>query len=305
MAATGVPPRPRLTVAELFPFVALEFSHAIGPPPGRYPVELNGAPERDVLQIAALGAPPPSSGIVFRRAKRAHPDDPPREASLLVVTLIGAANRFVRRDEARAFLGKTRSEPERQDELVDQALAATNRAIRAFRGAARDPFVAEVERADARAVRIGFGSAQELAAGRWAEAFSAPPPPAPRLSRAERVAPEEAVAFALTGRLPLLDAEDLALRAMLDLERGRTRSAAVQLRACIDLLVAELTDAGDAFSPPRDELEEHARRVALLAELALDDRLDAAAVEELRAHLDRVEDALGDWRAWHDPQDGR
>ena len=292
-------------MAELFPFVALEFSHAIGPPPGRYPVELNGAGERDVLQIAALGAPPPSSGIIFRRAKKVRPDDPPREASLLVVTLIGAANRFARRDEARTFLEDTRREPERQDELVDQALAAVNRAIRAFRGAARDPFVGEVERADARAVRIGYGTAQELAAGRFSEAFSAPPPPAPRLSRGERVAPSEAVAFALTGRLPLLDAEDLALRAMLDLERGRPRAAAVQLRACIDLLVAELTDAGDAFAPPRDDLEEHARRVAVLAELALDDRLDESGVDELRGHLESVEDALGDWRAWHEPEDGR
>jgi hypothetical protein len=74
----------------------------------------------------------------------------------------------------------------------------------------------------------------------------------------------------------------------------------VQLRATIDLLVAELSDADEAFADPRDELLERSRAVERLAALALDDRLDDAALDELQEQLDRVEDALEDWRAWHD-----
>lgn len=285
-------------MADLVPFVELEFAHALGPAPGRYVVVGDGE-EDDVLQIRVLGAPPPRDGWLLRRARRVRDDETPRPTSVLLATLIGAGNRFSTGSEASAFLRSVREEEDRQAMLVDQALDAVNQAIRAFRAAARDPYVAEVARADARAVRIGIGSPEQVAGGRWADAFTPPSPRGPKLSREERLRPSETVALALRAVVPILASEDLALRTMLDLERGRTRAAALQLRACVDLLVAELTDAGTSFAPPRDALLERAPAVERLAQLALDDRLDGDALAELEEHLERVEDALEDWRAWH------
>lgn len=308
------------------PFVALEFSSAIGPPAGRYMVRepdgpdadgaIGAAPPRveratgviaeagsaDVLQIAIVGASAARGGLVFRRARRADADEEPREVSLLIATLIGAASPLDSHADAVRFLDGTRADEAAQADLVGQAVDVVNVAIRAFRAVARDPFIPEITVADAREIRIGYGEAQDLYVGGWSEAFTPPPPRAPQLSRAERLRPAEGVALALGGRLPLLDAEDLALRTMLDLERGRPRSAALQLRACLDMIVAELTAAGESFVPPRDELERRAGAVERLAALALDDRLDEAALDELAEHLDRVEDALEDWRAWHNSE---
>lgn len=285
------------------PFVALEFSSAIGPPEGRYVVRMVEDQPPDVLQLAVVGASPPRGGLVFRKARKAEPDDGPREVSLMIATLIGAANGFEQRRDAVAWLDGCRGDEEQQADLLDDAIAVINRAIRAYRSAARDPLIGEIGRDDARELRIGYGEAEELSKGGWTEAFTPPPPRGPRVSRAERLRPTEAVALALGGRLPILAAEDLALRTMLDLEHGRTRSAAVQLRACIDMLVAELTDAGEAFEPPRDELLARSADVERLAQLALDNRLDEDALAELNEQLDRVEDALEDWRAWHNPVD--
>lgn len=283
------------------PFVALEFTSALGPTPGRYLVRMEADGGADVLQIGVVGAAPASGGLVFRRARKAEPNGRPREVSLLVATLIGTTNAFDGRADAAAFLHGCRGDEGQQAELVEQTVDAVNVAVRAYRAAARDPFLGEVTPADAREVRIGYGEAGEITKGGWTEAFTPAPPRSRSVSRAERLRPTEVVSLALAGRLPLLAAEDLALRTMLDLERDRPRSAAVQLRACIDLLVAELTEAGESFAPPREDLERQAVEVGRLAGLALEGGLDGAAVQELRECLDRVEDALEDWRAWHNP----
>lgn len=294
----------------LLPFVALEFSSALGPPAGRYIVRKLGEQPRhesgraqpgdaDVLQIITVGASAARGGLVFRRARKAESDDAPRDVSILIASLIGATNAFASHSDAVSFLDGCRASEEEQRTLVTQCVDVINLAIRGYKSAARDPFAAEIEAADAREVRIGYGEPDELAKGGWTEAFNPPPPRAPRMSRAERLAPHEVVANVVSGRLPLLAAEDLALRTMLDLEHGRPRAAALQLRACLELIVAELTDAGEAWIPPRDDLERRLPNAERLAALALDDRVDEDAEAEVAEILDRIEDSLEDWRAWH------
>ncbi|MCW3010970.1 MAG: hypothetical protein JWO90_1374 [Solirubrobacterales bacterium] len=286
-------------MSEHFPFVALEFGHGLGPEAGRYLVAAEDDAGHDVLQLRVIGAPPPKEGLVFRRAHRLDPSTPPRETSVVVATLIGAANRFASGREAERFIQGLKDDEERSTMLVDQAVAVLNTAVRAYRAGARDPYVAEITAADAREVRIGHGTAGALAEGTFSTAFRPPPPRVGRVSRAERLRPTETVAAALGGRLQILGAEDLALRVVLDLEQRRPRAAALGLRACLDLLVAELTDAEPAFEPPRDALLEREAAVERLAQLALADRLDEDAMAELAEHLDRIEDALEDWRSWH------
>lgn len=303
-------------MSDFLPFVSMEFSSALGPTAGRYMVRppgsavadpsANGAGEAprelsaaDVLQITIIGAPTARGGLVFRRARKVDSDDEPRDVSILIATLIGTNNRFSVRQEAVRFLDACRADEDQQTELVGQCIDAINLAIRAYRAASRDPLPSEIDIHDAREVRIGYGEPEELARGGWTEAFTPPPPRAPKLSRGERLAPTEVVAQIVGGKMPLLGSEDLALRTMLDLEHGRPRAAALQLRATLDLLVSELTDAGESFIPPRDDLEQRIPAVERLAQLALDDRLDDDAEAEVAEILDRIEDALEDYRAWH------
>jgi hypothetical protein len=307
----------------LHPFVSLEFSSALGPPAGRYLVrpgggsaESNGArPDgpavvpaedrvarvghADVLQLMTVGAASARGGLVFRRARKADAEAEPRDVSILIATLIGATNAFAGPSDAVRFLDGCRGDEEEQAALVAQCVEVINLAVRAYRAAARDPYAAEIDATDAREIRIGYGEAEDLARGGWTEAFQPPPPREPKLSRAERLAPTEVVAQVVSGKLPLLVSEDLALRTMLDLEHGRPRVAALQLKVCLDMIVAELTDAGESFLPPRDDLEGRMEAAERLCQLALDDRLDDDAIGELGEILDRVEDALEDWRGWH------
>lgn len=284
----------------LMPFVELEFAHALGPELGGFKVT-RPTGEDDVLQFRVDGAAPPKP-ILIRRARRVYDNENPRSMSVLLATLLLASERFESKQAADAFFASIRRDEAQQAALIERAVAAINVAIRAHRAAARDPYATEISRAEARAIRIGYGTSEQLTDGRWSEGFEPPLPRADKLSREARLRPAEVMSLALRGKLTILQAEDLALRTMSDLTAGRSRSAAVQLRACIDLLVAELTDAGSSFVPPRDALSERAAAVERLAQLALDDLLDDAAVDELRLHLEHVEDALEDWRAWFSEQ---
>ena len=60
------------------------------------------------------------------------------------------------------------------DAEVDSAVAVLNRALRAHRAATADPYVAEVSRERALVVRIGYGSGDEVADGRFGEAVELP-----------------------------------------------------------------------------------------------------------------------------------
>ena len=79
--------------------------------------------------------------------------------------------------------------------------------------------------------------------------------------------PQQGVAAVLSAGAPLLEAEELILRAGLDLEQGRERAAAVGLRAGLDLLRAELRDQ-DLSPGARRRLEEAEAGAGELAELA-------------------------------------
>src|SRR5205823_357150 len=82
---------------------------------------------------------------------------------------------------------------------------------------------------------------EEVVDGRWRECYVLPPR-APSRGRRQMLAPQEQVAAILSGRSPAHASENLVLRARLDLDQGRTRAAALQLRIGADALAAELRD---------------------------------------------------------------
>lgn len=266
-------------VPAFFPFVQFEFTHAFGPEPGRYVVppdepmegavseggeipagealqEVVAAPgprlepagglrevsSADVLVVRVVQAPPARGfGLLRRRARRLAADESPRPVPLALATLVSATTPMKRREAAR-LLDDLRQSSESQESWVTEGLGVLNRAIRAYRAGAQDPYLMEVTRVDPRAVRVGYGSAEDVSNGRWREALALPPAPEHRLSRTERLGPSESMAAVLAGRTRVLDADELLLRGMLDLEHGRLRCAAVQLAAALRSLVAELGD---------------------------------------------------------------
>jgi hypothetical protein len=96
-------------------------------------------------------------------------------------------------------------------------------------------------------VRVGYGSGDLVAEGRFDDALEMPRTEAGALSRGRRgdaVGPGERLAAILSGRDELLACEELVLRARADVEAHRPREAALQARIALEAVLAEL-DPGD------------------------------------------------------------
>ena len=139
------------------------------------------------------------------------------------------------------------------EDEIDEALAVLNRVLhrsapppptRRARGRPRQALVA----------RVGYGEGEEVAHGRWTEAHDLPPPaPAtpPRRGAAPAGAPRRAA------RRPRRAAGRRGARAAraADLDAGRRREAALQLRIALEAALAEL-------EPWREQRWRAARRAA-------------------------------------------
>ena len=140
-----------------------------------------------------------------------------------------------------------------------RALAILNRALHARRIAAADPYAVEVALRDALVTRVGYGTGEQVADGRWTAARELPPE-RPRVAREAALRPQERFAALLAGRDAALACELLALRARLDLDQGRDREAALQLEAALGAALAEL-EGWRELDGMAERLEELARLV--------------------------------------------
>jgi hypothetical protein len=143
-----------------------------------------------------LGAPHPESRL---RRRRTRPVDPPAEPETVPVTRVTVARAEPLEAEraAEAWLESTAGDPKRRVAEAKGAVGLINRALEALREATEDPLVHDVGASQALAIRIGYGTGDQLADGRWTEAEQLPPPPA---SRRDKLDPQEQVARALSGR---------------------------------------------------------------------------------------------------------
>lgn len=291
----------------LVPFVELEFTHGLGPSPGRYVVRAPGseppapAPAFGVAPTLAIGstdvllvrvdqAPAARAPLLRRsRPRPAEPGAPAAEVPVYVAALLFATQAFGDRAAADAAMARWRSDAASTEPLVHEALAVLNRAVRAYRAAAAHPYVVEVTRTDARAVRIGYGGA-DLVRGEWDDAVVLPAPQESRLGRAARLRPTEIVADVLAGRGSILDGEDVLLRAVLDIEQGRPDAAAGQLELAVALLVDEPGGPGARMQGIRE-------RATALREGLGDSATRAAALTELNDVTAEVGAAIDAWRA--------
>jgi len=239
-----------------------------------------GEPEH-VLVCTTLGAP--QRRLLGNRPRPAGTEPVP--VSTARATLVRAAP-FGDEREAAGWL-KQAGEDE-----IDEAIVVLNRVLHLQRTAAGDAFVREVARAQALVARVGYGEGEEVAHGRWTEATTFPMPRTPRTRRAAALRPQERLAALLGGRDAPLAAEELALRARIDLDAGRRREAALQLRIALEAGIAELEPWRDALADRLAELREARGAVADAANAALQGGIDDATAEEIDRVLTRLEAAL-------------
>jgi hypothetical protein len=179
--------------------------------------------------VQDLGAPPPSRRG-RRRARRVEPAEP-QEVPLSRVTVTGESLADER--EGSTWLAEVTRDRERGAEEIRTATRIVNRALNALRAEAGDPLVQEIGATKALAIRLGHGTGDQLAEGRWTEASELPPP---RRGRLDDVDPQSRVAAVLAGRDEVHPAETLIMRARLDAQQGRHAEARYGLRAAMAAL---------------------------------------------------------------------
>jgi hypothetical protein len=275
--------------------VQFDFPGALAVPDGRYLArDGSGEEGQRVLVVETSGAPAPPRRR--RRPKRVEPGVEPEPLPLTRVTTVRAQEPFDSTADARRWLEQTVAAEDSIASAIADAIALLNRALHAQAVASADPLGAELKAERAATVRIGHGSGKEVAAGRFAEAKAVDARSAAgsrRRRRDEELRPQERLAAVLGGREQLDACETLLLRARADIDAGRRREAALQLRVALEALLVELDGA---LADPRHEedmAELEARKseageaanAALRGDLAVEQERQ---VEELVALCERV-----------------
>jgi hypothetical protein len=191
-----------------------------------------------VLIVQELG------GLRPRRRGRRRPRPvepaPPEQIPVTIATVTGRS--LENAGEGSAWLVRTLGDRERATEEIKAATRIVNRALGALRAAAQDPLVNEIGASRALSIRVGHGSGDELAEGRWTEAREMPQP---RRRRLDDMEPQSRIAAVLAERDRVHPAETLLLRARLDAEQGRETEARYGVRAAAAAL-DELPSEADA-----------------------------------------------------------
>lgn len=212
---------------------------------GRYLAREGSEATESVLVVETLGAPPVASRR-RRRPRKAEPAAEPAPLSLARVTAVRATTPFAGEEEAGRWLDEATEAEDTADVLVAEGIFLLNRALHLHAVASGDPHGHELSPERAVAVRIGYGNGEEVAASRfsdarevdvWASGASR------RRRREEDLRPQERVAAVLGGREEIDACEALLLRARADLDAGRLREAALQLRVGLEALLVELAGA--------------------------------------------------------------
>lgn len=249
-----------------------------------------------MLVVRVAGAPQPPRRLLRKpRPKAAEPDGEPPTVPVTTLTMI-RAEPLGDEGAASAWLAELRADDEAIDAELDDALRTANLALHAQRTATLDPFLADVAAEHALAVRIGFGEGDDLADGRWTDAVELPR--GTRRRRLESLAPQERIAAVLGARETIDPATGAVLRARADVDAGRHRDAALQLRIGVEAMLAD-----NGFSGARQEedlaaLGERRQAVGEAANAALRGELREERAAELVETLMLCERVLRRRRAY-------
>lgn len=248
-----------------------------------------------MLVIETVAAPPAPRRR--RKPKRAELDAEPARLALTRVTAVRAPEPFESSEEAERWLTETLDDEESTASAIAEALSLLNRALHAHAVAGADPLGRELRGEHAAAVRIGHGSGKEVASGRFTamhEVDVRGSGRSRRRRREEELRPQERVAAVLGGRESLDACETLILRARGDLDAGRFREAALQLRVGLEALLIELDGALTDPGHGEDMAQLQSRRGAVgeAANEAIHGELNATNLGSVRELLDICERVL-------------
>lgn len=193
-----------------------------------------------MLVITTLGATRASSRFRRGKARAVEAPAPTPPLPLSRVTLVRPTS-FPGREQAEEWLRRVSSDRDLWGALITEAGGQLNRALHAYRTAAGDPYVSDVDVSRAIAVRLGYGSGEEVADGRWRRAVEFTERERLKLLRRdyEALRPQERMAAVLGGREQVRPYEELVLRARGDLEAGRLQTAALGLDAAVAAILAD------------------------------------------------------------------
>jgi hypothetical protein len=270
----------------LFAFTQIEAPWALGPPDGRYLLRA-GATRPDaqpthVLVFETLGAP--ARHRLTRRRRTAPPEPDPTPVTTGRATVIAAAEPFADAAAAARWLAAA------GEDVLATHLRVLERALYAFRVVTSDPYLEPLSRERLLVARVGYGDGEEVAHGRWSAARELLAPRASR-RRSRILEPQARLAGVLGGHVPLLVCEELTLRARRELDAGRDRAAALQLRIALEAALAELV-AYAGLEGRLAELREQQPWAAAAADAALTRGLSESELEAVSHTLGRVEAAL-------------
>jgi len=276
----------------LFAFVQMEFPWALGPPDGRYVIRGHAGQPSHVLVLGTLGAVERRKLLSSKRSQKAKAAAPEPDPTPVVTSRVTLVHADALADEAAA---KAWVKTANLSAEADEAVGVLNSVLHAHRTAAMDPYTREVRRNQALVVRAGVGEGEAVAHGRWGDAVELKPPARPAAERRESaLRPQERLAAVLSGRDVALASEELTIRARLDLDAGRSREAALQLRVALEAALAELQPWNDGadLSARISELRELRGIVGDAANRALQGGLDDETVADVERVVGRVEAAL-------------
>jgi hypothetical protein len=237
-----------------------------------------------VLVVETLGAPP----VPSRRRRAAEPDAGPSPLPLARVTAVRTFEPFESAEEASRWLDAAVEGEGVAETLVAAGLSLLNRALHAQSASSGDPHLQELSAERCVAARIGYGSGEEIAAGRFTAGrdvdFRSPGASRRGRREGERLRPQERVAAVLGGRDRVDACETLLLRARADLDAGRLREAALQLRIGLEALRVELAGAlaDPGHEDDMDRLDARRGEADEAAEVALRGELDAERERQVR-----------------------
>jgi hypothetical protein len=283
-------------LSKLFGFAQFDFAGSLSLADGRYLARDEEG--ESVLVVLTLGAPPPPP----RRRRRSRKSQSKIEVESLPlplarVTAVRAFAPFGSEEEATRWLDEAAEAEDTTDVLVADGVALLNRALHAQAAASADPCGQELTPERAVAVRIGYGSGEEIAESDFTAAREVDVR-AREASRSRRrqeaLRPQERVAGVLGGREQIDLCETLLLRARADLDAGRRREAALQLRVGLEALLVELKGALEDPDHEEDMGMLNARRSEAgdAANAALNGSLDATQATQVRELLQLCERVL-------------
>jgi hypothetical protein len=283
-------------LTQLFGFTQYDLPGTLEVADGRYLERDAGGADRGVLVVEALAAAP----LPSRRRRRAQPAEAggsPPGLPLSRATAVRVAEPLAGVEEAERWLLAAVESEESVDALVAEGIALVNRALFAQGAATADPRLRELSELEASAVRIGYGTGEEVAAGRYTAARYvdvSETGASRRRRRADELRPQERVAAVLGGRERIDACEPLLLRARADLDAGRLREAALQLRVGLEALLVELSGAlaDPGHSEDMAELESRREGVGRAANAALRGDLPVEEAQWVRETVEICERVL-------------